>query len=178
MEILQSLLDIILYLIPAAGVVAVVYVILKQYFENQQKTQSQEWKSKRSQNYLPMQVQAYERLILFLERINPERMVFRLNQPGMSARLLQSEYLKAVREEFDHNLTQQLYISSSAWDLVKKAKDETSEILKVATERVNKDAQAIELSQAILEVCGQLEKLPTDIAIEALKREYRQKVEG
>jgi len=58
MEILGKLLDIILYLIPAAGVIAVVYVVLKQYFDHQQKATEQEWKVKKERNYLPMQVQA------------------------------------------------------------------------------------------------------------------------
>jgi hypothetical protein len=177
MEILGKLLDIILYLIPAAGVIAVVYVVLKQYFDHQQKATEQEWKMKKERNYLPMQVQAYERLILFLERIHPERLVFRINKPGMSARFLQAEIFKIVREEFDHNLTQQLYISTQAWNMVKHAKDETMNILKVAAERVDKDADSLTFSTAILETIGQLDRLPSDIAIDALKSEYRKKVE-
>jgi hypothetical protein len=176
MEILSKLLDIILYIIPAAGVVAVVYVLLKQYFEHQQKTQEQDWRAKRDRNYLPMQVQAYERLILFLERIHPERLVFRINKPGMSARFLQSEIFKIVREEFDHNLTQQLYVSTPAWNMVKQAKDETLNILKVAAERVDKEADSLQFSGVILETVEQLNKLPNEIAIDALKAEYRKKV--
>ena len=177
MEILGKLLDITLYLIPAAGVIAVVYVVLKQYFDHQQKAVEQEWKVKKERNYLPMQVQAYERLILFLERIHPERLVFRINKPGMSARMLQAEIFKVVREEFDHNLTQQLYISSQAWSLVKNAKDESLNILKHAAERVDKNADSFAFSAAILETVEKLERLPSDIAIDALKAEYRKKVE-
>lgn len=176
MEILGKLLDIILYIIPAAGVVAVVYILLKQYFDHQQRAQEQDWKSKRDQNYLPMQVQAYERLILYLERIHPERLVFRINKPNMSAKFLQAEIFKIVREEFDHNLTQQLYVSTPAWNMVKQAKDETLSIMKVAAEKVDKDADSLHFSGAILETVGQLKKLPTDIAIDALKAEYRKKV--
>ncbi|MDP4935583.1 MAG: hypothetical protein NWR30_12790, partial [Salibacteraceae bacterium] len=99
------------------------------------------------------------------------------NKPGMSARFLQAEIFKIVREEFDHNLTQQLYISTQAWNMVKHAKDETMNILKVAAERVDKDADSLTFSAAILETIGKLDRMPSDIAIDALKSEYRKKVE-
>jgi len=177
MEIMEKLVDIILYLIPAAGVVAAVYVILKQYFENQQKSNESEWKEKRTKAYFPMQVQAYERLILFLERMHPERIVFRLNKPGMSARQLQNEIFKTIRDEFDHNLTQQLYMSVKAWELVKSAKADTLEIVKVAAEQVDKNADSFAFSAAILETVSKLKRAPSDIAVDYLKAEFRKKME-
>lgn len=123
-----------------------------------------------------LRVQAFERIILYLERINPERLVFRVNKPGMSARLLQSELSKIIRDEFDHNLAQQLYISPSAWEAVKAAREETNKILNTAAERVHKDADSLAFSQAILEVVASMDKLPTEVAIDLLKREFNAEV--
>ena len=163
-------------LIPALGIVAVVYVILTKYFENQQTTHEAEWKQRKSKDYLPIQMQAYERLVLLLERINPERLVFRVNKPGMSARMMQAEMLKVIRDEFDHNLTQQLYISNEAWAAVNKAREETIKVLNMAAERTDKEGSSFEFSTAILETLGSFKKAPTDIAIEIVKAEYRKRL--
>jgi hypothetical protein len=162
--------------ITGGATLGVVYIILSRYFDAQRIEHEREWKEKKRKDYLPLQLQAYERLILFLERINPERLVFRVNKPGMSARLMQAEFMKIIREEFDHNLAQQLYVSPEAWEGVKFAKEESIRILAKAAERVHKDADSMAFSQAILEVLGELDKLPSDVAIRALKREFNAKL--
>lgn len=169
-------LQALMYLVPTAGVVAVVYIILKQYFENQQKQQDREYREKKARHFWPAQMQAYERIILLLERMHPERLVFRINKPGMSSRLLQAEMLKTIRDEFDHNLAQQIYISKEAWEAVKAAREETVNILKAAESRVAKEGDSLELASVILELSDQLGKLPTDVAIDILKAEFRKKM--
>lgn len=176
MEILQMFLQSLMYLLPTAGVVVVVYFILKQYFENQEKLQEREMRERKAKHYWPVQMQAYERLILLLERMHPERLVFRVNKPGMSSRLLQADMLKTIRDEFDHNLAQQIYISKEAWEAVKAAREETVNILKAAETRVQKDGDSLELASVILELSDQLGKLPTDVAIDILKAEFRKKM--
>jgi len=178
MSVMSAIVFVVAVLGTGAAIVGVVYVMLKQYFDQQQVQLDREWKERKKKDYLPLQVQAYERLILYLERINPERLVFRMNKPGMSARHLQSEILKIIREEFDHNLAQQLYIGVDAWESVLAARNETINILNKAAERVHKDSNSLEFSQAILEVSGSREKLPTDIAIRILKKEFQAKVKA
>lgn len=178
MELTRELLHIFILVIVAGGIIAVVYILLKQYFDHQQKSHERDWQQKKAKDYIPVQMQAYERLILLLERIHPERLVFRVNKGGMSARLLQADLLKVIRDEFDHNLTQQLYISSEAWEAVKAAREETVNILKAAANRVTIDADGIQLATAILEITAQLGRLPTDVAIDILKSEFRKKLKG
>jgi hypothetical protein len=176
MDNMSGIAFIVAVLATGGAIVAVVYTILNQYFKQQQEISASQLEERKRKDYVGIQMQAYERLILFLERINPERLVFRVNKPGMSARYLQSEILKTVREEFDHNLTQQLYISSEAWMAVKAAREETLKILNVAAEHVHRDADSLALSKAILEVVGGMEKLPTEVAIGILKSEFRKKM--
>ena len=173
---MNAIVLILIVLGTAAAIVAVVYIMLKQYFDQRQLEHEAEWKAKKKKEFLPLQLQAYERLILYLERVNPERLVFRVTKPGMSARQLQVEILKIIREEFDHNLAQQLYISAEAWDSVKAAREETINILNAAAERVHRDADSFAFSQAIIEVSGSLDRLPTDVAIRILKKEFAKRV--
>ncbi|HAQ69549.1 MAG TPA: hypothetical protein DCR48_01105 [Flavobacteriales bacterium] len=176
MDNISAIALIITVIVTAGAIVAVVYTILNQYFKQQQENNAMQLEERKRKDFVTIQMQAYERLILFLERINPERLVFRVNKPGMSARLLQSDILKTVREEFDHNLTQQLYISSEAWLAVNAAREETFKIFNVAAERVHRDSDSLALSKSILEVSGSMEKLPTEVAIDILKREFRKKM--
>jgi hypothetical protein len=119
-------------------------------------------------------LQAYERLILFLERINPENLYLRMNDKNKSAMQLQMEVLKTIRMEYEHNLTQQLYISSKAWEAVKSAKDQIVRMINMAASRVGPNASGVDLAKMTLKILNDSEaKSPTDIAKEYLKQEAR-----
>lgn len=119
----------------------------------------------------PIRLQAYERLVLFLERISPESMIVRVNQPSMNAQNLQSVLLSTIRAEWEHNLSQQLYVSNEAWELTRNAKGNVIKLINICAERVEPDAPSIVFSQTILELMVELEQHPTTIAIEQLKKE-------
>ena len=176
MEIAEKLIDVVLYALPAAAVIITGYLMLKQYLDHIKKEHEQEWKKRQQKHYLPVAMQSYERLILLLERIHPESLVFRVHKPGMSARLLQADILKAIRDEFNHNLTQQLYLSNEAWESVKVAKEETIKIVKTAASRVGEDANGMQLAETILELVSKLNRLPSEVAIDILKSEFRKKL--
>ena len=122
---------------------------------------------------LKLELQAAERFALYLERIAPARLVMRLHRAGMDAKMLQSEMLRAIREEFDHNLSQQIYVSEEAWSLIKKAKEEMVSFITACGERLPADATALELSKVIFEGASKAERLPSDIALQYLRTETR-----
>ncbi len=72
----------------------------------------------------PIQLQAYVRLVLFLERMTPNNLVLRVFVPNMTTQLLKDVMIKNIRDEFEHNLSQQLYVSSQAWAHIKNAKED------------------------------------------------------
>lgn len=119
----------------------------------------------------PIRLQAYERLVLFLERISPESMIVRVNQPSMNAQNLQSALLTTIRAEWEHNLSQQLYVSNEAWELTRNAKGNVIKLINICAERVEPNAPSIAFSQTILELMVELEQNPTTIAIGQLKKE-------
>ena len=72
--------------------------------------------SKKNQSVvLPLRLQAYERMALFLERIDPNQLVMRIHTPGLTVSQEQNLLLTAIRSEFEHNLSQQIYISDPVW---------------------------------------------------------------
>jgi hypothetical protein len=119
----------------------------------------------------PIRLQAYERMILFLERISLSSMVMRTYNGKMNAKELQNALLTTIRSEYDHNVSQQLYIPTKTWDLIKSTREENVKVINSCSEQLKDGASGLELSQFILELVGKMDKMPTDIAIEALKNE-------
>lgn len=172
MEIIAEILKIIL---PAAAVFVAVYVVIKSFLSNEQKRREHELRKTNQNVVLPLKIQAYERLIIFLERINPNSLVVRVNKQGMSAQQLQLELIKNIRSEYEHNLSQQIYLSQGAWELVKTAKEELIKLINVSATKVDPNAPGNELAMTILNVAAGLEKrLPNEVAIEYVKREISQ----
>ncbi len=122
----------------------------------------------------PIRLQACERIVLFCERIAINSLVMRVHRQGMSARLLHSELLTTIRSEYEHNISQQIYVSKAAWDAVKSAKEETIKAINISASKVPDDATGLELCTVILDLSTKVNKLPTDFAIEVIKAEVRQ----
>ncbi len=97
----------------------------------------------------PLRLQAYERAILFLERISPENLIMRVNKSGFTCQQLQSELMQTIRSEFEHNLSQQIYISHGAWEMLKIARGRTIQLINSLAEKIPKDSPSINLSKAI-----------------------------
>lgn len=171
---MNTFLDILKILLPAAVVFLAVYFVAKKFLENEQKKRLLELKKDDHKLLTPLRLQAYERASLFLERIAPEAVIGRVYRRNMSARRLREELLNAIRIEFDHNLSQQVYISDDSWARVKNAKEQTIKLINLASTKVNDEATATDLSKVILELSMKVNKLPHQTALEFIKREIRQ----
>jgi hypothetical protein len=167
---MDPLLDIAKIILPAGIVFLTTYYLVKNFLDHESRKKVFDVKLANQAILTPIRLQAYERAVLFLERINPSSMVMRLNK-NTSAGILQGEILKTIRTEFEHNLSQQIYMSSKSWDALVKAKEETIKIVNVASTKVNQDSSGMELAQAVINVCSQLTELPSKSAIEAIKKE-------
>ena len=153
------------------------YRIAKHYFDNQQKMQMLQMRVDEHREAVklvtPIRLQAYERMALFLERISPESLVLRCYQPGMDTKLLQGVMTKTIRDEWEHNLSQQVYISSEAWRRIRQAKDEMMGVINSAAITIPDDADPTRLASAIFATIAE-GQVPTASALEFLKQEMRE----
>ena len=163
--------QIALILIPAGLVLVTAVFMLKKIAERDVRNLNIEMKRDRQKHLLPLRLDAYQRLVLFCERINPNALVMRMHNPGLPAMVFQQKLLQAIREEYDHNVAQQIFISAEAWDVVSRAKEETIKMINMAGKDCSQTAIADELAQKIFEIGSQLEAFPTDIAVKGLKQE-------
>ncbi len=121
-----------------------------------------------------LRLQAYERMTLFLERINPPNLIPRIAVSGQSVLAFQSLLLQSIREEYEHNLSQQLYISDLAWESCKTAKETIVQlIIQLASSFDNSDDASL-LAGKILTSGFKKENNPIENALSLLKKEIRE----
>jgi len=168
---METLRIILLIVIPSALVFATAYFSIKQFFTNEQKKRESELFSNNQKITIPIKLQAYERLVLFLERINPQSLLVRIQNPHATAGQLHNDLLIAVRAEFEHNLSQQMYVSPASWLAVKRAKEVLIKIINEEASKIAVNAPASALSEAILMRIVALTDNPIQVAIDTLKVE-------
>ncbi len=168
---MESLLEVLKYTLPSLIVLATAYLIIKSFFEEQIQKKELEAKGKRMKELTPLKLQAYERLILFLERIAPHSLLPRTQQVNINATVYQQLLLNNIRTEYEHNLSQQIYVSEEVWTATKVAKENIVKIINNAKELVGEEASSFDLSKAILDKMMRLEDSPIDIATAIIKQE-------
>jgi len=121
----------------------------------------------------PLRLQAYERLVLFLERIELSNLVMRNNTGNVKYNQLHATLLNAVLEEYEHNVAQQIYVTENTWNLTKQAKEETINILNIAANELEKDNSGADLSRKIFEKMMLIPKSPSQIALDYIRQELK-----
>jgi hypothetical protein len=99
-----------------------------------------------------LQLQAYERLILLVDRIALTNLVSRINQPGLSAREMQALLTQTIRQEFEYNVTQQIYVTAESWEAVRNLRDQNIHIVNQISSFLPPEATAQDLNRSILEM--------------------------
>jgi ABC-type multidrug transport system fused ATPase/permease subunit len=163
----------VLVIVPSAMVFGVAYYFLNKVNKDKAFVYSGDLRKDRQKHILPMKVEAYQRLILFLERIHPNSLVMRVHNPAKVATLMQHELLEQIRSEFEHNIAQQMFVSPQAWEMVKRSKDELIQLVHIAGKQMESTSMATDLSAKIFELTAQVDPFPTEIAIQFVKDEFQ-----
>lgn len=171
-EVLSLFLEITKYLIPALIVFLITYYQFKVFFDTEYEKRLMDLKSEQAKTMQPLRLQAYERCVLLMERMSPESLVMRTHKPGISASQLKIELIAAINSEFNHNLSQQLYVSAQAWQVIRVVKEEMINLINTAYSDLGPNAVGLDLSKAIFEQLIKIEMIPTHKALIFLKKEF------
>ncbi len=169
-----TLLEILKYTLPALIVLISSYLIVQKFLVSQ--TQRKQLTLLRDNNdtTLRLRLQAYERLVVFLERIQPRNLIPRIYHPEMSAKELQQAITLQVNSEFEHNLSQQIYVSTQVWDTVKNVKEQEINMVSQLSQQLKPDATAKDLHVRIIDyVLTVAGDMPTDIALQVINDEAK-----
>lgn len=170
-ETMTVLLEILKITVPALIVFFTVYTLMKQYLEDQYRIKLLESQEKKQKTTLPLRLTAYERLSLFCERTSIPATILRVKTPDMQAAALQIALLLAIQHEYEHNITQQVYVSDDLWKIIKIAKEETLNTVNYVADQVDPKADANVLAKALFDHLQTQEGQPLIIALKGIKRE-------
>lgn len=163
-------------IIGSGGIITVVvaYFLVKNDFQNYFRFKALTVNKEQKSALFTLRLQAHERLILFVERINPPNLLLRLHQPNISIAELQSLAISEIKTEYQHNITQQLYVSATNWKVLRKLKDDTITMINSAVLALPNDAEGLALSKKILQHMSTIEQNPFELTIELLKKDIHQ----
>lgn len=164
-----KLIELASYTLPAVITGLTAYYLFNSYFKDQKNTRRWLLQKDNRKDLLPLRLQAFERLTLFIERINPSQLLIRIT-PISNQKNDYADYVIAqIEQEYEHNITQQIYISDECWSIITAAKNATIQIIRLAAknEKVNDANQLRELILSDL-----LEKQsPSNAALAFIKNE-------
>lgn len=173
MDIIQSLLEIAKYIIPALVVLIATNLIVGKFIQGENRRKHLEIYKSGMETTVRLRLQAYERLSLFLERIHPRLLVSRVYEPGMKARDLQMAILTTIRKEFEHNLSQQIYVSQNLWKTIINVKEQEMAMMNQISASINPESSAKELQKRIIEAVMEMDVFPIEVALEMINNEAK-----
>jgi len=184
---MNELLELLKILLPTLVILVVVYIMMREfskqnakqlnYLRDEQDLQKIKMKkldkTSTDKISLPLKFQAYERMVLFLERINPSSLITRVLKPRMNVGTMHAALLSTIREEYEHNMSQQLYLTDSSWELVKNAKEEIVRHINATAADFGSDEDASKFAQEVIASIYNQKNNPIDKALGGLKEDIR-----
>lgn len=171
---LTNLLEILKYTIPAIIVLIASYLIVQKFLVSELRRKQIALLHETQNITIRMRLQAFERLALLMERVHPRHMIPKTYQTGMTVSQLQQSLAVSIRAEFEHNLSQQVYVSREVWESVRKAIEQELNMIHQIASRMNAESPAKELNRAISDyLVSQEDQLPSEIALHIIHEEAR-----
>ncbi len=165
------MIELLKYCIPSLIVLLATWIVMHKLFKNEQ--QKREWELKRAaqKEISPIRLRAYERLALMLERTQPEHMLMDLDVSQFTAAQLQQRLLQTIRLEFDHNLSQQIYVSEQVWELIVAARGQMLAFVSAMAMQLPQESTTLDYAKVLLTAYSTNGETANEKALRALKAE-------
>ncbi|MFV0564211.1 MAG: hypothetical protein ACK5NB_00100 [Flavobacteriaceae bacterium] len=128
----QDLVNVLTYTIPSIITGAVAYYFFKAFIKNEDGQRRFLLHKDMQSNTLPIRLQAYERLTLFLERLRPSKLLIRVAPLSDNKEDYETLLIQSIEQEFEHNQAQQIYVSNDCWNVIVAAKNTTIQLIRKA----------------------------------------------
>ncbi len=166
-------MEILAYSIPALVVLAATWLVMHKLFNNEQEKRLWELKRLSQKEISPIRLRAYERLTLLLERTTPDRMLMEMNLQEMTIPQVQQQLLRTIRLEYDHNLSQQIYVSDEVWDKIIHARDEMGAFVTAMAAGMPEGSSTLDYAKTLITAYSTNGETPNSLALSALKEEAK-----
>lgn len=166
-------MEILAYSIPALVVLAATWLVMHKLFNNEQEKRLWELKRLSQKEISPIRLRAYERLTLLLERTTPDRMLMEMSLQEMTIPQVQQQLLRTIRLEYDHNLSQQIYVSDEVWDKIIHARDEMGAFVTAMAAGMPEGSSTLDYAKTLITAYSTNGETPNSLALSALKEEAK-----
>ncbi|MCC8358974.1 DUF7935 family protein [Salinimicrobium sediminilitoris] len=167
----DSILQLLFYLLPAVVVGVIAFYFFNLHTRNEEQRRRFLLHKETQKHALPLRLQAYERMALFLERIAPGNLLVRIKPSGSDKEAYSNLLIKAIEQEFEHNLAQQIYISDECWNVIKASKNATITNIRKTSAR-EEITTANELRQQIVSSLID-QQPPSETGLSYIKKEVK-----
>lgn len=165
------MIEVLKYCIPALIVLAATWIVMYKLFQNEQEKRLWELKRAAQKEISPVRLRAYERLALVLERTQPEHLLIDLDVPAFTVPQLQQRLLQTIRMEFDHNLSQQIYVSEQVWEKIVTARGQMLAFVSAMAMQLPPESTSLDYAKMLLTAYSTNGETANQAALRALKEE-------
>ncbi|EMQ94261.1 MULTISPECIES: hypothetical protein [Flavobacteriaceae] len=165
----ERIIDLFMFALPTLITGLIAYYFFKEHTKNEDGRRRFLLHKDMQVNAMPLRLQAYERMALFLERITPSKLLIRMSPTSSNKEDYENLLIAAIEQEFDHNLSQQIYISDDCWNIITAAKNATIQLIRKAS-LLEKTNTANKLREVILTEMME-KRAPSDAALSFIKQE-------
>jgi hypothetical protein len=174
MTALQTILEILKYIIPAIIVLIATSTIVRKFLVNETERKRLSIFQQGMDTTLRLRLQAYERLAMYMERIHPRVLIPRVYETGMTVRDLQTVLIQSIKTEYEHNLSQQIYVSAQVWKTVQSVKEQEMAMINQVASLLNPESSAKELHQRMIDfIISNENDLPVEVALDVINNEAK-----
>ncbi|HZK06983.1 MAG TPA: hypothetical protein VFC92_02175 [Bacteroidales bacterium] len=170
--------EILKYTLPALLVLLLAYGLVVRFLRQERWQREHNNVGEHRKDWIKIKLLAYERIMLFLERINPEHLVLRMGGDYPDSLSLQQALLQSIRDEYEHNMVQQLYVSDAAWQAATDARNQVVQWINEAARQTEVKEQAPQLAATILQLVMKTKEDPIAEAIKTIKKDVRELMEA
>ena len=171
---MEALVELLKLTLPAAAVLYGMYLVVRGFVVRDLESRRQEVRSRGVETILPSRIQAYERICLLMERMSPQNLLVRVAPGGLSAKDYQRLLLEEIRNEYNHNAAQQIYMSEEVWVLVRNSREDLVMTINEAASEMPEEASGLDLARKIMERFVGKPVDPMGHALLTLKKEVQQ----
>jgi hypothetical protein len=167
------MIELLKYCVPALCVLLATWLVMHKFYKSEEEKRLWELKRLSQKEISPLRMRAYERLALLLERTTPEHLLIELNVGEMTILQVQQHIMRTIRMEYEHNLSQQVYVSDEVWQLILSARDQMVAFVNSMAQQIPPGSSALDYAKVLITAYGANGKTANDQAIQALRDEAR-----
>ena len=167
------MVEILKYCIPALCVLLATWLIMRQFYKAEAEKRLWELKRLAQKEISPVRLRAYERLALLLERTTPEHMLLEFNLGEMTVLQVQQHLVRTIRMEYEHNASQQVYVSEEVWGMVLNSKEQTVVFVNTIAQQLPPESTALDYAKTLITAYATNGDTPNELALQALKKEVQ-----